>query len=40
MDDELPIVIYIVLMCNIPHVYAELSFVEDFVKLDVNIENE
>jgi len=31
MDDELPIVIYIILMCNVKHLFTELFLLEDFI---------
>ncbi len=40
MDDELPIVIYIIFKADVPNIYSELSYVEDFVKFDVSVENE
>lgn len=40
MDDELPVNIFIVLMCNIKNIFAEFSFVEDFINLDPTIESE
>ncbi|EAR86736.2 vacuolar sorting protein 9, VPS9 domain protein (macronuclear) [Tetrahymena thermophila SB210] len=40
MDDELPILIYIILMCNINNLFTELQIVEDFINLDPSIEAE
>lgn len=40
MDDELPIVIYIILYSNIPNIFAELSMIEDFISMDPTIETE
>lgn len=34
MDDELPVVIFIILQCKIPDIMAELYFLEDFINLD------
>ncbi|KAL4467787.1 hypothetical protein ABPG74_013122 [Tetrahymena malaccensis] len=40
MDDELPILIYIILMCNINNLFTELQIVDDFINLDPSIEAE
>jgi len=40
MDDELPIVIYIILMADVENLFTELSIVEDFVEMDPAIESE
>ena len=40
MDDELPVCIYVMLVCQTPNIFAEISLVEDFVDLDPYIENE
>jgi hypothetical protein len=40
MDDELPIIIYIVLMAEFKNQYAEIQFVDDFANTDPSIENE
>ena len=34
MDDELPILIYIVLHSDVPNMLAEMRFIEDFIRLD------
>ena len=40
MDEELPILIYVVLHCNVANIAAELSYVDDFVQLDPALESE
>jgi Vacuolar sorting protein 9 (VPS9) domain len=40
MDDELPLMIYIILNANIDHVGAELHFVEDYVNVDPMLESD
>jgi hypothetical protein len=40
MDDELPIIIYIVMNAKIPELEAELAYVEDFINLDPTLESE
>jgi hypothetical protein len=40
MDDELPIIIYIVLMSEFRNQYAEIQFVDDFSNTDSSIESE
>ena len=40
MDDELPIVIYIILIADVENLFTELSMVEDFVEMDPAIESE
>ena len=40
MDDELPVVIFIILNSNIKNLFAEISLVEDFINLDPSIESE
>lgn len=40
MDDELPIIVFITLMCGIKDLYAEIQFIEDYIVNDQNIENE
>jgi Vacuolar sorting protein 9 (VPS9) domain len=40
MDDELPIIIYIVLMSEFTNQYAEVQFVDDFSNTDATIESE
>lgn len=34
MDDELPIVIFIVLCCNLPYLLKEFQMLSDFVRFD------
>ena len=40
MDDELPILIYIVLHSQIPNILAELNFIKDFISLDQQLDDE
>lgn len=40
MDDELPVIIYIVLMSEFRNQYAEIQYVDDFANTDQSIENE
>ncbi len=40
MDEELPILIYVVLHCQIENISAELNFIDDFVQLDPTLESE
>ena len=40
MDDELPIIIYIILYARIPNIEAEFAFIEDFINLDPTLESE
>jgi len=40
MDDELPIIIYIIVHAQVPDLEAELAFVEDFINLDPTLESE
>lgn len=40
MDDELPIIIYVILMSQFDNQYAEINFVDDFAATDETIENE
>jgi len=34
MDDELPVIIYIVLMCNIKQLMANLVLIDDFINFE------
>jgi len=40
MDEELPILIYVVLQCQIDNISAELNFIDDYVQLDPTLESE
>jgi hypothetical protein len=40
MDDELPVVIYILLNSKIPNLFTEISIIDEFVHLDPSIETE
>lgn len=40
MDEELPILIYVVLHCQIENIAAELNFIDDYVQLDPTLESE
>ena len=40
MEDELPVVIYIVIMSDIMNVFSQFSFVEDFINANNMLENE
>lgn len=40
MDEELPILIYVVLNCKVDNIAAELNFVDDYVQLDPTLESE
>lgn len=40
MDEELPLLIYILLYCRVEDLVAELSFIDDYVNLDSSLESE
>jgi len=40
MDEELPIMIYVVLMCKVENIASELAYVDDYVQLDPSLESE
>lgn len=40
MDEELPILIYVILCSKLDNIAAELNFVDDCVKLDSSLESE
>lgn len=40
MDDELPILIYIILMSDIKHVFSEINIISDFINQDPTLESE
>jgi len=40
MDNELPILIYLALKCRVSILCAELQFLEDFIKIEQNIDFE
>jgi len=40
MDEQLPILIYVVLHCQVENIAAELNFIHDFVNLDPTLESE
>jgi len=40
MDEELPILIYILLQCKLENAAAEFNFVDDYVQFDPNLESE
>ncbi len=40
MDEELPIMIYVVLMSKVENIVSELSYVDDYVNLDPSLESE
>jgi hypothetical protein len=40
MDDELPVIIYIVLACSINNFFPNIYFVSDFIEFDPSIESE
>lgn len=40
MDDELPIIIYVIVMSDFRNQYAQCLFLDDFARADPNIENE
>lgn len=40
MDDELPIMIYILLRANLKNGFAEFNFIDDYVQFDPSLESE
>ncbi len=40
MDEELPILIYILVQCKLENAAAEFNFVDDYVQFDPNLESE
>ena len=40
MDDELPVLIYVILFTGIPNVFTELQIIEDYVSMDSTYEAE
>lgn len=40
MDDELPIIIYIIIMSSIKNLISKLQFLSDYIQYDPNIESE
>ena len=40
MDEELPLLIYLVARCTVPNLFAELNFIKDFIQCDSQLDDE
>ena len=40
MDEELPLLIYILLNAKLENIFAELNFVQDYVNIDPSLDSE